>query len=159
VTVTLKVNGEARSVDCSPTLTLAEVLRDHLGLTGTKLGCAVGYCGACTVLLDGRPVHACCMVAGDCEDAEITAIEGLRDDPVGAAVIDAMAEHGAVQCGFCSPGFVVSAVGLLRERARPSAEEVRAHLVGNICRCTGYHPIIKAVQKASNATVVELRSA
>lgn len=144
MSVHLRVNGESYEVDASPFATLAEVLREHCGLTGTKVGCAVGYCGACTVLLDGRPVHACCMVVGDCVDATITTVEGVRDEPAGATVVEAFARHGAVQCGFCTTGFVMSAVGI-PEAACRSRGTVRDYLVGNICRCTGFAKIVDAV--------------
>jgi carbon-monoxide dehydrogenase small subunit len=146
--ITLTVNGEQRRLDCAPSAPLLEALREHLGLTGTKAGCEIGYCGACTVLLDGRAAHSCCIVAGDCEDAEITTIEGVAEDAVGEAVRDCMTSRGAVQCGYCTPGFVVSAVALLRERPRPDRDEVRAFLSGNMCRCTGYTKIVDAIVEA-----------
>ncbi|WP_310961275.1 (2Fe-2S)-binding protein [Nocardioides terrisoli] len=147
MTFELKVNGRVHVVSSSPFSTLAEVLREDCGLTGTKIGCGVGYCGACTVLLDGEPVHACCMIAGDCVDAVITTIEGAREEPEGAEVISACARLGAVQCGFCTAGFVMSAVGMPDAACRSRAS-VRDYLVGNICRCTGYAKLIDAVYEA-----------
>jgi aldehyde oxidoreductase len=144
MSIRLRVNGATREVDAPPFATLADVLREHCGLIGTKVGCAVGYCGACTVLLDGMPVHACCMVAGDCVDAAITTVEGVRDEPAGAEVVEAFERHGAVQCGFCTTGFVMSTVGMPPRGCR-SRGEVRDYLVGNICRCTGFAKIVDAV--------------
>ena len=146
--IELIVNGRRQAIECPPTAPLLEVLRDHLGLTGTKAGCEIGYCGACTVLLDGRAAHSCCMIAADCEGLEITTVEGLAGDAVGAVVRDSLVRHGAIQCGYCTPGFVVSAVALLRERRRPSRDEVRGFLTGNMCRCTGYVKLVDAIAEA-----------
>jgi carbon-monoxide dehydrogenase small subunit len=146
--IDLTVNGERHTIECSATAPLVEVLRDHLGLTGTKAGCEVGYCGACTVLLDGRAAHSCCMVAGDCDGLEITTIEGLGGDAVGAVVQGSFVRRGAIQCGYCTPGFVVSAVALLRERRRPDRGEIRGFLSGNMCRCTGYVKLVDAIAEA-----------
>lgn len=145
MTFGLTVNGVRREVDAPPATTLIDVLRDDLGLTGAKVGCGIGFCGACTVHLDGRPVHACCVVAGDCTDAEITTVEQTAQTPLGRQVVSAVAAHGAVQCGFCTPGFVMSAVGLLTENPQPTRAEVNEYLVGNICRCTGFAKLVGAV--------------
>jgi len=147
--IELCVNGARVEVDGDPGETLASVLRNRLALTGTRVGCAIGYCGACTVLVDGLPGHACCLFVGDMVDRDVTTIEALRNDPVGEAVIDAMVACGAIQCGYCSPGFVVSATALVREVGMPSEEEVREHLVGNMCRCTGYTKIVQAISRVS----------
>jgi len=146
----LYVNGELRDVVVDPLRTLSSVLRDDLGLGGTKEGCRTGYCGACTVLVDGKPVNACLFLAVDADNREITTIEGLVGidgslHPVQAAFV----ENGALQCGFCTPGMVLSAASLVAETPDPSADEVRAGLGGNLCRCTGYQPIVHAVIDAA----------
>jgi len=146
------VNGERRRADVEARLTLADFLREHCALTGTHLGCEHGVCGACTVLVDGEAVRACLMFAVQAGGASITTIEGLGG-PDGAlsAVQEAFrAEHG-LQCGFCTPGFVVSVTALLRESPSPSESEIRDALSGNLCRCTGYQGIIRAVQAAARA--------
>lgn len=143
--IELRINGSWVEFDGDPGATLVTVLRDRLGLKGTKLGCAIGYCGACTVLVDGMPGHACCLFIGDLVHREVTTIEALREEPLGRAVIDSMTACGAVQCGYCSPGFVVSGTALLRENETPSHDEIREYLVGNMCRCTGYTKIVKAI--------------
>jgi len=148
--VTLFVNGSAREVVVEPLQTLLAVLRDHLGLTGTKEGCGTGYCGACTVLIDGQPVNACLFPAVDADRRDVTTIEGLADDagmlhPVQSAFI----ERFGLQCGYCTPGMILSAASLLAENPQPSDEQARSALAGNICRCTGYQTIIAAVHEAA----------
>jgi len=147
--VGLTVNGRARAVLVDGRTTLLEALRENLGLTGAKRGCNQGVCGACTVLLDGRPVRGCLTLAAACEGAEVTTVEGLA--PAGALnpVQQAIVEAGAVQCGFCTPGIVMSATALLRERPGASLEEVRQGLSGNLCRCSGYRGIVEAVHRAA----------
>ncbi|KAB2812933.1 MULTISPECIES: (2Fe-2S)-binding protein [Pimelobacter] len=145
----LNVNGVPRTIEAPPSALLVDVLRDELGLVGTKVGCGIGYCGACTVHLDGKPVHACCVIAGDCEDAAVETIEQVSTTPCGRTVVDAFAENGAIQCGFCTPGFVMSTTGLLAETPAPDEAEVRDYLVGNICRCTGFTKIVAAVCDAA----------
>ena len=151
VALTLTVNGEriARSVEARRTL--ADFLRDDLSLTGTHLGCEHGVCGACTVLLNGDAVRSCLMFAAQANDAEITTIEGLSDPAGGLTPIQAafQAEHG-LQCGYCTPGFVVSAHAFLAEHPNPSDEEIREAMSGNLCRCTGYQGIVAAVKRAAN---------
>jgi carbon-monoxide dehydrogenase small subunit len=141
----LRVNGESHTVATKDNRTLAKVLREDLGLLGTKDACGEGTCGACTVLLDGRPVLSCLTLAVGCEGHEITTIEGLSDGrhlhPVQAAFVD----KGAIQCGMCSPGMIMSAVALLDQNSDPSETEVREALAGNLCRCTGYKKIVDAV--------------
>ena len=151
--INLSVNGDRYSVAVLPNTTLAELLRDELRLTGTKQGCGTGDCGACTVLLDGRPVNSCLTLAAETEGAGITTIEGIAPSgeelhPVQQAFID----HGATQCGFCTPGMVVSSVALLGETARPCEAEVRHALGGNLCRCTGYTKIVEATLFAAGAS-------
>jgi len=143
--IEITVNGRRRSLTVKPNDLLINVIRKDLHLTGTKYGCGIGECGACTVLLNGKPVLACLMLAASANGTTITTIEGLGDeklDPVQEAFID----HGAIQCGFCTPGMVVTAKALLEENPNPSEDEIKNYIRGNICRCTGYVGIIKAVQ-------------
>ena len=153
ITIELTVNGVRRRATVAPRLTLADYLRDGLGLTGTHLGCEHGACGACSVLLDGDAVRACLVFAVQADGAEVTTIEGIGGpdgelSPVQAAFRD----HHGLQCGFCTPGFVVSATALLRDNPTPTDEEIREGLSGNLCRCTGYQGILNAVHAAA-ATV------
>ena len=140
------INGARRTIDILPNTTLLQVLRNDLGLTGTKQGCGIGECGACTVLMDGEPVNACLVMAAKAQGKEILTIEGLgsreRLDPLQKSFID----HGAVQCGFCTPGMLVAAKALLNRTPKPSREEIKAALAGNLCRCTGYQQIIDAIE-------------
>lgn len=143
--IEITVNGRRRSLTVKPNDLLINVIRKDLHLTGTKYGCGIGECGACTVLLDGKPVLACLMLAASANGKTITTVEGLSDeklDPVQQAFID----HGAIQCGFCTPGMVVTAKALLEENPNPTEDEIKNYIRGNICRCTGYAGIIKAVQ-------------
>jgi carbon-monoxide dehydrogenase small subunit len=147
------VNGQARTAAVEPRLTLADFLRERCGLTGTHLGCEHGVCGACTVLLDGDAVRACLVFAVQADGAEVTTIEGVADpdgtlSPVQAALRDC---HG-LQCGFCTPGFVMSITALLRDNPTPDDDEIREGLSGNLCRCTGYQGILAAVRQAAAAT-------
>lgn len=173
--VSLSVNGRCRVIDCRPGDTLLEALRGLLGLTGAKSGCEIGYCGACTVLVDGAAAHSCCLLAAAMDGREVTTIEGIGApseaaaegrgsvvgrggedadlagteglDPVQAAFLGA----GAVQCGYCTPGFVVSVKALLAENPSPSEAEIRKYLTGNICRCSGFAAIVRAVAAAATA--------
>lgn len=147
----LTVNGEAVSAIVDTRDTLLDLLRDRLGLTGTKEGCGNGNCGACTVLVNGAPVNACIVFACEAEGQEIRTIEALA--PVGSltAVQQALVEVGGTQCGFCTPGVVLSATALLEQNPRPTAHEIRAALAGNLCRCTGYDTIVAAVEAAARA--------
>lgn len=177
--VTLSVNGRRRVIDCQPGDTLLEALRGHLGLTGTKSGCEIGYCGACTVLVDGAAAHSCCLLAATMDGREVTTIEGVGTPAEAAAVggwegaaggaaaaggreeaervggqdLDpvqvAFLETGAVQCGYCTPGFVVSVKALLAENPAPSEAEIRRYLTGNICRCSGFAAIVRAAAAAA----------
>ena len=156
VTVSVTVNGLEREATVEPRKTLADFLREDLGLTGTHLGCEHGVCGACTVLIDGRAVRACLQFAVQVEGASITTVEGLAVDGELNAVQRAfMNEHG-LQCGFCTPGFVVSATALLASNPNPSDQEIREGLSGNICRCTGYQGIIRAVRSAASEAANEM---
>ena len=150
VTLQMHVNGEPRSVTIAPLATLATALRDGLGLTGTHLGCEEGVCGSCTVLVDGRSVRACVTLAAQMQGASITTAEGFAAVPRLRAVQLAFVEHFAAQCGFCTSGMIVRAQRLLQENPRPSEAEIRMGISGNICRCTGYQNIVKAIQYAAD---------
>ena len=145
-TVRLTVNGEPCSADVAGRTQLAELLRDHLHLTGTHLGCEHGVCGACTVLVDGKPIRSCITYAQACEDANVVTVEGLGDDPVGRALGEAFARHHALQCGFCTPGMLIAAWDIVTRLAPTDEAETRRELSGNLCRCTGYMGIVAAVQ-------------
>ncbi len=146
---TLRVNGEERAVAFLAHHTLLEVLREELGLTGTKHGCELGECGTCTVLVDGRPVLSCLTLAAEMEGRAIETVEGLQEGNRLHALQIAFADLGGSQCGYCTPGMLMAAKALLAENARPSREEVRAALAGNLCRCTGYVKILEAVEGAA----------
>jgi aerobic carbon-monoxide dehydrogenase small subunit len=149
--IALTVNGSPVEEDVEPRQLLAYFLRDTLGLKGTNVGCDTSSCGACTVLLDGESVKSCTVFAVQVDGCEVTTIEGLADGDALHPVQQAFHERHALQCGFCTPGFVMAAVSLLRENPNPSEEEVRQGLEGNLCRCTGYHNIVAAVQAAARA--------
>ncbi len=146
---TLKLNGETREVDAEPGTPLLWVIRDELKLTGTKFGCGVASCGACTVHLDGQPVRSCQTYVDDVDGAEITTIEAMAQDRIGAAVQQAWVELDVVQCGYCQSGQIMSAVGLLSENPKPSADEIDDYMYGNACRCATYQRIRAGVQRAS----------
>jgi carbon-monoxide dehydrogenase small subunit len=152
IPVSLNVNGRDVSLDVQAHHTLLTVLRDQVQLTGTKECCAEGECGACTVLLDGRAVNSCLVLAVEAEGQQILTIEGVASDGRLAPVQEAFLEHGAVQCGFCIPGMIMAAVSLLRTNPQPTVIEIQAGLAGNLCRCAGYSRIIEAVQKAAEST-------
>jgi aerobic-type carbon monoxide dehydrogenase small subunit (CoxS/CutS family) len=145
----LTVNGEAVSVHCDAAKTLLEVLREDLGLTGTKHGCELGECGACAVLMDGRPVLSCLVLAVECGGAAVTTVEGLAEGPALHPLQEAFAEKGAAQCGYCTPGMLVTAKHLLDRTPRPTRGEIAHALSGNLCRCTGYQQIYEAVEAAA----------
>ncbi|MGZ3513493.1 MAG: (2Fe-2S)-binding protein [Thermodesulfobacteriota bacterium] len=151
--IKFRLNGESIEVEMESHLTLLQLLRDKLELTGTKEGCGMGECGACTVLLDGKTVNSCILPAMEVDGKSVTTIEGLTDaqgslHPVQKAFI----EYGAVQCGFCSPGMVLAAKALLDENPKPTEEEIRHGIAGNLCRCTGYLQIVQAIKAASGQT-------
>jgi carbon-monoxide dehydrogenase small subunit len=148
--VELVVNDRTRSADVPSAATLAELLRDHLGLTGTKIGCGRGDCGACTVLVDGEPANACLVFAAQCEGREVTTIEGLAHSGRLSRLQEAFVDAGAVQCGFCTPGMVMSAHALLSSNPQPTREEAAEAVSGNLCRCTGYVKIVDAIIRASD---------
>jgi len=150
-TIVLVVNGDEHSLAVKPNRTLAEALRDDLGLTGTKVGCETGDCGACTVWLNGRPVNSCLTLAVEADGLEVRTIEGMA--PSGTElhpVQRAFVERGAVQCGFCTPGMVMSSVHLLEQAPDATEEEIRHELGGNLCRCTGYTKIVEAVSSCGS---------
>lgn len=152
--VRMVVNGEERKALVEPRLTLADFLREQCRLTGTHLGCEHGVCGACTVLVDGAAVRSCLMFAVQAEGSEVITIEGIGDVDGGlSSVQQAFRDAHGLQCGFCTPGFIVSVTAFLRDNPNPTDEEIRAGLSGNLCRCTGYQGIIKAVRLAAAAGV------
>ena len=148
--ITLTINGETELVDVPSNLTLLQMLREKLALTGTKNGCAAGECGACTVMLNGEPVNSCMVLAVECDGASIVTVEGLADDGRLDPVQEAIIEQGGVQCGFCTPGILISARALLNRNPHPGDTEIREALVGNLCRCTGYLRIIEAVKSVES---------
>ncbi len=147
----LRVNGEPHTVAAEPHHTLLEVLREELQLTGTKHGCELGECGACTVLVDGIPVLSCLTLPSQLGDAEVTTVEGLATGAMLHPLQTAFAEEGAAQCGYCTPGMLMAAKALLDVNHRPSRDEIAMAISGNLCRCTGYTAIYEAVEKAANA--------
>jgi aerobic-type carbon monoxide dehydrogenase small subunit (CoxS/CutS family) len=151
VEITLRVNGSNYQVNTVPWRTLVEVLRESLGLVGTKKSCNEGECGACTVIMDGRPVPSCLVLAIDAQGKEILTIEGLSEGESLHPIQKSFLKHGAVQCGFCTPGMVMSTKALLDENPNPSLYEARKAISGNLCRCTGYQHIIDAILDASKA--------
>jgi aerobic carbon-monoxide dehydrogenase small subunit len=147
--VNFRANGREREVEADAGARLLDVLREDLHLTGTKEGCGEGECGACTVLLDGRPVNSCLILAPQVAGCDVLTIEGLADGPRLHPIQEAFVAEGAVQCGFCTPGFVVAAYALLRDNPTPTDEEILTALEGNLCRCTGYAKILTAVRRAA----------
>jgi carbon-monoxide dehydrogenase small subunit len=149
VTVACTINGETHRLRVETHLTLLEMLRDRLGLTGTKLGCGVGECGACTVLMDGDAVNACLVLAAQADGADIWTVEGLEREGRLDPLQEAFVRRGAVQCGFCTPGMLMSAKALLARNPHPSDEEIRVAISGNLCRCTGYQQIVEAISSVA----------
>ena len=152
VEVTLTVNGAGHRLRVVPTETLVSVLRERLGLTGTHRDCAMGVCGACTVLLDGRPVSACLLLAVQAEGAAITTVEALEGEGELSPLQHAFLTHGAVQCGFCTPSFLMTATALLAENPKPSRAEIVDAIKGNLCRCTGYQKIVDAIESVAGSS-------
>ncbi len=148
-TIDLKVNGQTYEVETQPWRTLAEVLRDQLNLTGTKISCAEGHCGACTVIIDGKAVNSCLMLIAEAQGKEILTIEGVSTGGELHPIQDAFVTHGAVQCGFCTPGLIMGTKAFLLENPDPSEEEIKKALSGHLCRCTGYVQVIEAVKVAA----------
>ena len=150
--IVVTVNGETEYLAVPSNMTLLQLLREKLALTGTKNGCEAGECGACTVLMNGEPVNSCLVLAVEADGAEIVTVEGLAEDDQLTPLQQAFVDHNAVQCGFCTPGMLISAHALLKRNPQPTEEEVKEALVGNLCRCTGYNRIVQAVQKAAYST-------
>jgi carbon-monoxide dehydrogenase small subunit len=147
--ITVTINGELEQVVVPSNMTLMRMLRESLALTGTKNGCSAGECGACTVLLNGEPVNSCMVLAVECDGAQIVTVEGLAGDKQLDPIQQAMIQAGGVQCGFCTPGILISSRALLDRCPNPSEDDIREALVGNLCRCTGYVRIIESVKQAA----------
>jgi carbon-monoxide dehydrogenase small subunit len=156
--IALRLNGESVEADFAPYKTLLEVLREDLALTGTKHGCELGECGACAVLLDGEPVLSCLVLALECDRREVLTVEGLASDARLHPLQDTFADLGAAQCGYCTPGILVTAKALLDKNPHPTREEIREAISGNLCRCTGYLQIFEAVEEAVVKIGAERRS-
>ena len=148
MSVTITINGSLLTLEAPPAARLLDVLRERLGLTGTKEGCGEGECGACTILLDGVPVNSCLVALGQCAGREVTTVEGLGDARHLTPLQEAMVTEGGAQCGICTPGMLLSAEALLREKPAPTDGEIREAIAGNVCRCTGYQRIVNAVVEA-----------
>ena len=146
--ITITVNGKPHELHVKPWATLLEVIRDDLGLTGTKEGCGLGECGACTVIMDGNTVNACLVLAPEADGKQITTIEGLAQGDKLHPIQEAFMEQGGLQCGFCTPGVILSTKALLDENPKPTDEEMRRGLAGNFCRCTGYTKIFESIKAA-----------
>ncbi|MEJ2544097.1 MAG: (2Fe-2S)-binding protein [Calditrichaceae bacterium] len=146
IKIRIKVNKKNYELSVNPDLLLVDLLRDHIGLTGTKKGCEIGECGACTVIMNGKAVNSCLVLAVQADGAEITTIEGIAQNGDLHPVQQAFLEHDAVHCGFCTPGMVLSAINLLAHNPKPSEFEIREAIAGNLCRCTGYQQIVEAIQ-------------
>jgi carbon-monoxide dehydrogenase small subunit len=149
--IELSINGETCELAVEPNATLADVLRDQMDLTGTKVACGTGECGTCTVLIDGRPILSCLTLAVDCQNQAILTIEGLSEGEALTPVQQAFQDYGAIQCGFCTPGMVLSTTALLEANPHPSTPQIQKALEGHLCRCTGYNKIVEAVQHAAAA--------
>jgi carbon-monoxide dehydrogenase small subunit len=151
--ITLTVNGRRYKLGLDPLRTLVEVLREDLGFTGVKVGCGKGECGACTILLNGKPVNSCLILAVEADGSSILTIEGLSKDGTLHPLQEAFVKYGAAQCGYCTPGMILSAKALLDENPNPSELDVREAISGNLCRCTGYAKIVKAILEAARKGV------
>jgi carbon-monoxide dehydrogenase small subunit len=154
--ITMTVNGAPVEAAVEPNRTLVQFLREDLGLTGTKHGCGLGDCGACTVILDGKPVNSCLVLAVQANGREVLTIEGLAENGKLHPIQQAFVKTGAVQCGFCTPGMILSAKALLDENPRPTEREIRTAISGNLCRCTGYQKIVEAIGEASKTLETEV---
>lgn len=154
-TITLTINGRQHTATAKANRTLLQLLRDDFGLSGTKDGCAEGECGACTVLMDGKPVNSCLVLAAQADGRSIVTIEGLGTRQQPHPLQKAFVEEGAVQCGYCTPGLIMSAYALLQNNAQPTEEDIRQAIAGNLCRCTGYSKIVAAVRKAAEGPLTQ----
>ena len=148
--ISLTINGELERADVSANMTLLDLLRETLVYTGTKNGCSAGECGACTVMMDGEPVNSCLVLAVECDGAEILTVEGLAQDSKLDPIQEAFVDHSAFQCGFCTPGMLMTAKGFLAENPHPKEAEVRHAIAGNLCRCTGYNKYVEAILDAAD---------
>ncbi len=148
--IALTINGKLHEVAVAPNLTLVDLIRYDLGLTGTKKGCEVGDCGTCTVIMDGKPVNSCLVLAVQADGREVLTIEGVETDEGLHPIQQAFVEKGAIQCGFCSPGMILSATSLLERYPSPDEAQIRTAISGNLCRCTGYQKIVEAIKEVSN---------
>jgi carbon-monoxide dehydrogenase small subunit len=148
IELNFNVNGKDVQLVVDDSLRLLDILRDELGLTGTKEGCAIGECGACTVIMNGEAVNSCMILAGQVQNANVETVENLEKNEVLSKLQDAFLDNGAIQCGFCTPGMLMSAKALLNKNPTPSEEEIKTALEGNLCRCTGYIPILNSVKDA-----------
>ena len=153
--ITLTVNGQEHQFEVDGNTRLLDLVRDHMSMTGTKEGCAVGECGACTVIMNHKSVCSCMVLAAQCDGAEVTTIEGLDEDPVAQQLQEAFVEKGGVQCGFCTPGVLMSAKALLDKHPQPSDEQLMDALEGNLCRCTGYQPILNSIKSVIAKSVID----
>jgi carbon-monoxide dehydrogenase small subunit len=149
-TITLTVNGVVERLDVPSNMTLLQMLREKLALTGTKNGCEAGECGACTVLLDGEPVNSCMVLAVEVDGRSVVTVEGLAPEGELSPLQEAFVDHNAIQCGFCTPGMLMAATALLSRNPHPSEHEIKQALVGNLCRCTGYVRIVEAIEEAAD---------
>jgi carbon-monoxide dehydrogenase small subunit len=154
-TINLTINNEAEQVVVPSNMTLMQMLREKVALTGTKNGCSAGECGACTVMMNGEPVNSCMVLAVECDGARIVTVEGLAGDKQLDPIQDAIIQAGGVQCGFCTPGILISSRALLDRNPSPGEEEIKEALVGNLCRCTGYARIIDSVKAAAKVQLVQ----
>src|SRR5262245_37614231 len=151
IPIQVSVNGKNHALEVEPRMLLVELLREQLDLTGTHIGCDTSFCGACTVLLNGSPVKSCTLFAFQANQAEVTTVEGLEQDGKLHPVQQAFAEHHGLQCGYCTPGMLLSALDLLRRKQNPSEKDVRKAIAGNCCRCTGYQNIFKSIRAAAQS--------
>lgn len=149
MTIGFTLNGEARSLDCASEKPLLQILREDIGLNATKEACSIGRCGACLVLIDGKAANACLTMAFQLEGSDVVTTEGLDDNPLASTIRRALAAENAFQCGYCAPGFVIALAALLKDNPDPSEDDIRSCLEGNICRCTGYHSIIRGALAAA----------
>jgi carbon-monoxide dehydrogenase small subunit len=148
ITIRFKLNGVGRHLDVEPNDTLLEVLREKLGIKSPKTGCDRGDCGSCTVFLDGKTVRSCLVLAAEADNSEIVTLEGISQNPT--PLLDELTKHNSFQCGFCAPGIVLSATELLERNKRPTREQIQEAIAGNLCRCTGYTPIIEAIESVAD---------
>ena len=155
IQLSFRLNGKDYSIETQDNRRMVDVLREDLHLTGTKEGCGVGECGACTVVINGNAVTSCLVYAGQMQGADILTVEGLSETEIGSILQRCFVEGDAVQCGFCTPGFLMSAYALLQKNPHPTRDEIREAIAGNLCRCTGYIPIINAIEKAGLTMVGE----